>query len=261
MRWLLLVAFFLVLLAGFQLFILTDYTDLYFAWTIQPPLTAAFLGGGYLASAILEFLASRKKEWVEGRIAVPAVFSFTTLTLAATLIHLNRFHFNSLTFLAQSAAWFWLAIYAIVPPLMLLMWFRQYRAPGDDKERTRKLPKFVRAILLAQGMVALAWGLALFVDPAVFSSSWPWILTPLASRAIGAWLIGIGVIATHAAIENDYLRIRVGMISYSTFGLLELVALLRYPSNFAWTSLSAGVYLALTCSILITGLYSIRRAS
>lgn len=259
MRWLLLVAFFLVLLAGFQLFILTEYTDLYFAWTIQPPLTAAFLGGGYLASAILEFLASRKRQWVESRIAVPAVFTFTTLTLVATLIHLSRFHFNSPNILAQSAAWFWLAIYALVPPLMLLMWFRQYRASGNDMERNRKLPKILQAILVAQGLLALIWGLALFTVPAVFASSWPWTLTPLTSRAIGAWLIGVAVIAIHAAIENDYVRVRVGMISYSAFGFLELVALLRYPSTFRWLTLSGDIYLALIISILITGLYSIKR--
>jgi hypothetical protein len=47
MRWLLLAAGFLVLLAGFQLFILTEYTDRYFAWAIQPFITAAFLGAGY----------------------------------------------------------------------------------------------------------------------------------------------------------------------------------------------------------------------
>lgn len=73
MKWLLLAAGFLVLLAGFQLFILTEFTDQYFAWTIQPFITAAFLGGGYFASFLMEFLASRKKTWDEGRIVVPAV--------------------------------------------------------------------------------------------------------------------------------------------------------------------------------------------
>jgi hypothetical protein len=54
MRWLLLVAGFLVPLAGFRLFILTEYTDQYFAWMIQPFITAAFLGGGYFASFLME---------------------------------------------------------------------------------------------------------------------------------------------------------------------------------------------------------------
>ena len=105
MKWLLLAAGFLVFLAGFQLFILTEYTDRYFAWTIQPYITAAFLGAGYFSSFLMEFLASRKKQWVDARIAVPAVLTFTTLTLIATLLHLDRFHFNSPSMLAQVATW------------------------------------------------------------------------------------------------------------------------------------------------------------
>jgi len=100
MKWLLRAAGFLVLLAGFQLFILTEYTDLYFAWTIQPFITAAFLGGGYFSSFLMEILASRKAQWAEARIAVPAVFTFTSLTLLATLLHLDRFHFNSASLIA-----------------------------------------------------------------------------------------------------------------------------------------------------------------
>jgi hypothetical protein len=35
---------FMAMIAGIQLFVGTEHTDDYFAWTIQPPLTAAFLG-------------------------------------------------------------------------------------------------------------------------------------------------------------------------------------------------------------------------
>ena len=72
MRGLLVAASVLVFLAGFQLFILTEQTEHYFAWTIQPPLTAAFLGAGYWSSFLLEFLASRERIWARARVAVPA---------------------------------------------------------------------------------------------------------------------------------------------------------------------------------------------
>lgn len=257
MKWLLTAAGFLVLLAGFQLFVLSDFTNLYFAWTIQPSLTAAFLGGGYFASAILEFLSSRKNHWGEGRIAVPAVFTFTTLTLLATLLHLNRFHFYSRLIFAQSAAWFWLAIYAIVPPVMLVMWVRQRRATGEDPERTFKLPRFLRAVLLAQGVASIAWGMGLFVSPAMFAGYWPWALTPLTSRAVGAWMVGVGILAAHSTIENDFVRVKVGMKSFVVFGILELAALIRYPTSFAWTSISGWSYLCLVISIIVVGAYSI----
>jgi hypothetical protein len=51
MRWLLLTAAALVLLAGLQLFVFTERTDTYFAWTIINPLAAAFLGAAYWASS------------------------------------------------------------------------------------------------------------------------------------------------------------------------------------------------------------------
>ena len=47
MRSLLIVAGCLVLAIGVPLFILPDRTATLFAWTVQPPLTAAFLGGSY----------------------------------------------------------------------------------------------------------------------------------------------------------------------------------------------------------------------
>jgi len=259
MRWLLIVAGFLVLLAGFQLFILTEYTDQYFAWTIQPFLTAAFLGGGYFASSLMEFLASRKTNWAEARIVVPAVFTFTTLTLVATLLHLDRFHFTSTAVFAQAAAWFWLTIYVVVPPVMLVMWYRQSRIPGDDPERSTSLPTILRLALAAQAIIMLVWGIALFAAPALFAASWPWKLTPLTSRAIGAWLIGIGVLAAQSVRENDYSRIRVGLLSYAAFALLELVALARYPASFSWFGFSAWIYLGLICSVLLVGLYSTKR--
>src|SRR4051794_39302423 len=76
MRLMLTVASLLVFVVGIQLFILTDDTDHWFAWTIPPPLTAAFLGGSYWASFALEWLASREGSWARARIAVPAVLSF-----------------------------------------------------------------------------------------------------------------------------------------------------------------------------------------
>jgi hypothetical protein len=259
MKWLLRIAGVLVLLAGFQLYILTEHTDTYFAWTIQPFLTAAFLGGGYFSSCLIEFLASRKAVWAEARIAVPAVFTFTTLTLIATLVHIDRFHFSSSSMISQGAAWFWLAIYGMVPPLILLAWFQQYRLAGDSSPRTNKLPLTIRSILLVQGAVMLVWGIGLFAIPEFFAATWPWKLSILTSRAIGAWLIGIGVFAVHSVLENDYGRIKVGLISYLAFGILEIISLLRYPESIIWNSWTVWLYLALILSITLIGLYSTRR--
>jgi hypothetical protein len=257
MRRLLLLAGFLVFLAGFQLFVLTDYTDSYFAWTIQPPMTAAFLGGGYFASFLLEFLASREKEWARARIAVPAVFVFTTLTLIATLLHVDRFHFNSPIAIARFAAWFWLAIYALVPPAMVGIWIRQRRMAGEDSSRTAPLSIVIRVVVAMQAVLMLAIGFGLFLAPSLTAPFWPWKLTALTSRAVGAWLLGVGIYALHAAWENDRFRISAGLVSYFAFGLLEIVALLRYPNDIDWTNPGSWGYTAFVISILAVGLIAI----
>jgi len=133
MRRLLLVAAVLVLLAGLQLFVFTGHTGTFFAWTIANPLSAAFLGASYWAAVSIEALAGRQKLWANARIAVPAVFVFTVLTLATTLMHLGQFHlggrFAAGTRIVTIA---WIAIYVAVPLLMLVVLFVQLRTPGAD---------------------------------------------------------------------------------------------------------------------------------
>src|SRR6476659_6498223 len=85
----------LAFVVGPLLFLLPDKTDSLFAWTINPPLTAAFLGGGYCTALVIEVLSARQRVWAWARIVYPAVLLFTTLTLLATLLHMDRFHFNS----------------------------------------------------------------------------------------------------------------------------------------------------------------------
>src|SRR5213594_127357 len=135
MRWLLYAASALVFLAGLQLTVFTEQTATYFAWTISPPLTAAFLGASYWAAVPVEVIAARQSTWASARVAVPAIWLFTTLTLVATLLHFDKFHFSSTTQSAQGAAWFWLAIYAGVPVAMLIIWMLQLRKPGGDPPR------------------------------------------------------------------------------------------------------------------------------
>src|SRR5258705_2675283 len=136
MRWLLFTAAVLVLLAGFQLFIFTGRTGTFFAWTIVNPLAAAFLGGGYWASVSLEALAGRQRLWANARIAVPAVFVFTVLTLAATFMHLGQFHLGS-GFAAgtQIVTVAWIAIYVLVPLLILIILILQALVPRPEPPR------------------------------------------------------------------------------------------------------------------------------
>jgi hypothetical protein len=106
----------------------------------------------------------------------------------------------------------------------------------------------------------LGMGAALFLVPGSVSSLWPWKLTALTSRAIGAWLLGIGVYAIHSTVENDFDRIKPGMISYLALGLLQLIALARYPSDIDWTNAVTWIYVVFVVSIILVGCYGTLRS-
>ena len=255
MRFILLAASILVLAAGLDLTLLTEQTATSFAWTIQSSITAAFLGAGYLASFLLEFLAYREKIWANARVAVPSVFLFTTLTLVATLLHLDKFHLNSPIVSAMVAAYLWLAIYIAVPIAMLILLIYQIRLQGLTPKRKATLYTWMRLVLAAQGTIMLVTGIILFLSPAVASTFWPWALTPLTSRTIGAWLIGIGVIALHMTWENDHQRNRIAYISYAVLGVLQAASLMRYVGEVNLSAAGSWIYLILVISIILTGLY------
>ncbi len=255
MQWILYAASGLVFLAGFQLSILTEQTDKYFAWTVKPFLTAAFLGAAYWAAVPVELLAARKRTWTHARVAVPAVWLFTTLTLIATLLHFDRFHFYGADFIPQAAAWFWLAIYVSVPVAMLIALFLQTRLQGTDPPGEHPFPGWLRGMLIIEGAGMLFTGLALFIAPSAAGSVWPWTLTLLTSRALGAWFTAIGVAAFHALWENDFHRIRPMGGGYTVFGALQLIALIRYPADVNWSVPAAWIYLIFLLTILPLGLY------
>ncbi len=243
----------LVLFTGIQLFVFTEFTDRFFAWTIINPLTAAFLGASYWASVPLMFLSSRETAWAHARLAVFGVLAFTVLTLIATLLHLDRFHLTDSNPTAQFAGWVWLAVYVIAPVALAIVTFFQLRISGKDPERKAPMLGWFRFLLLAQALVMIGFGIALFLNPA--APLWPWLLTPLTGRAIASWLVGIGLIAAHACLEDDWGRVRTMMIGYTTLAVLQFVALARYGTLVDWSKPHGLLYIVFLASILLVGLY------
>ncbi|MDQ3930481.1 MAG: hypothetical protein M3328_15225 [Chloroflexota bacterium] len=238
-----------VAVSGFQLFVLGAYTDRFFAWTIEVPLTAAFLGAAYWGSLPLVLISSRQHLWAQARVAVPSVLVFTALTLVATLIHIDLFHLDSVF------GWVWLVVYVIVPPAMVLFLVNQLRVAGGDPPRRAPLPAWMRLTLGTQAAIMLALGMALFVAPLTTAKLWPWALTPLTGRAVGAWLVGIGIAAAHMCRENDYQRAYAGLGGYATLGALQLLAVVRYAESVNWSGAAGWLYTGFVLSVLVSGVY------
>ncbi|RBY81433.1 hypothetical protein DQ239_02275 [Blastococcus sp. TF02-09] len=257
-RWLLRAFSVLTFLAFVSLFLMAARTDRYFAWTIAPAATAAFVGAAYAAGCLLVVLSLRERWWSRVRVPFVTVLVFTVVTLAATLLHLDRFHFAAPGVVARAAAWFWVAVYVVVPPGMLLMLVAQERLPQADPPGRMPLPRGLAAVLGVQGAVFLAVGAVLFVAPGTETALWPWSLTPLTARTVAAWLLAFGVGTVLALRDRDLDRLELAAVAYAVFGALEVVVLLLYSDVVRWNSAATYGYLALAASTVAGGGYALR---
>lgn len=251
MRWFFFVAAGLALIAGVQLFVLASETDRFFSWTIEPPLTAAFLGAAYWAAFVLLAWAARQRSWASARAALPAVFTIAVLLLAATLIHLDRFNLDSLF------GWFWLVVYVVVTPLLVWLVADQVRRAQPDPPRQAPLPPAARAALGVQAAALIALGAALFIAPGWAEAAWPWTLSPLTGRAVGAFLIGFGAAAAYALVDADLERLRGPALAYLTLGVLELAAVAIHSGDLTAGAAGTVAYVAACTAVVLTGAYGL----
>jgi hypothetical protein len=146
-----------------------------------------------------------------------------------------------------------LAIYVVVPILLLIVSVVQLRTPGSDPPRSAGLPRWIRAMLGMQAIILFGFGTALFAVPGLAAPLWPWKLSTLAAQAIGAWLIALGVAAAQALYERDARRLRPAAVGYVLLALTLSIALARYPQRFQWGSASGILYLIFLSTILLVG--------
>lgn len=242
-RWFVrLVALPLLFIAGFQLFILSEQTDVYFAWTISLPLTAAFMGAGYWAAMGIAYMNWWETATVAARSAGLTSIAATLILGIATFLHLDKFHLNSPAPLTRFVTWVWIIVYVVTPFIFLWIWIA-YGRVRDETMGAKPFPAWVRAGNLFQAVVTLPIGAFLFLAPVSIIPFWPWELTPLTARAVSAWFIAYGLACLTVNRENNTSNTLGAQISLFAFCALELIALARYFPSFDLSKPLAWAYL------------------
>ena len=267
-KWLLTAFAVLTLLAVVQLLVLADVADRYWAWTIHTEQSAAFVGAGYGAGFVLSVLSLRMTRWCDIRIPIVTVTAFTLLTTVSTFVHMHRLHLEDGGSIARMAAWTWLAVYLVVPVACVVVIARQELARGPAEPVVRPMPRWLVRALAVEGAVLLAAGALLFAggisvhhhDATELTSFWPWSLTPMSAMVIGAWLIAFALAAWMAIRQRDLAQLFVPGVTYTAFGVFELIAVVwhwpQVSSKDPWT----WVYVSVLVAITVTGAYGWRAA-
>jgi hypothetical protein len=171
-------------------------TQRLFAWHIVPTLTPMVLGSAYVGGAYFFLRAGQSHSWTAVKGGFVPVAVFASLMGIATIIHWDKFNHRHVAF------WLWALLYFTTPFLIALVWWRNRAATEspDSAESTEDgplLPLLAARVTAGVGGLAVAVGLFLFLAPSAAIRVWPWMLTPLTARVLGAvFCLGLAGLGT-----------------------------------------------------------------
>lgn len=216
-----------LLLAFLILFLFPQTTGQRFAWEINPAMTAAYMGAGYLGGAWLFFNVIIGRRWHRIAAGFPPVTAFTISMLIVTALHWQRFDLGHFPFLL------WLILYIVTPFLVPLLWWRnRVTDPGTPEVDDVIVPTFARWSLRLLGAFLLFCALVWMIYPEWLVSIWVWPLTPLTARILSGWFTILGVGGLIIAHDLRWSAWKAGLQSIGLWHVLVLIGAVIHRVDF-----------------------------
>jgi len=227
-RWLAAVIIPFLVVAFIILYFWPHDTDKLFAWTIKPAMTpmmlaAAYLGGIYFFARVIP-----AKQWHLVKLGFLPVTAFATLLGIATLLHWDRFNHSHISFYT------WTILYFTTPFLVFAVWLRNRTTDSGIPEPNELIiHPMIRLLIGIIGLITLAVSLLLFLQPALMISLWPWMLTPLTARVVGAMFALPGIVGLGIATEKRWSAARIILEAQACSIVVILIAAAFSLDDFA----------------------------
>ena len=237
--------FLLALANGAFLFFLPGLAKTDYAWSIQSPVSAAFLGVCYLTAAVPVGLALLVHDWRSVHIFIWPLALFCIGLVVATLIHASLFHW------AYPPTWVWTAVYALAPIALAWLWFKQERTAQRQLQRDTRLRPIMVVALVLGGLLTLG-SLLLFLTPESFLQIWPWPITPLLGRVFACWylLMGLSLVLMGTIIHHPHEAV-VPSVWLVLVNLLLLLLPLLYPATMRFGTGGFWLWIALELALVV----------
>jgi hypothetical protein len=232
-RWVSLTFSIILVLAVAVLWGTPDRTADRWAWTIEPELTAIFMGSVYAAGAFFFarlFFGRRFHPAAAGLLGAIAV---TSLILITTLVYWERFNHGDAPFAGAVSFYGWVAIYAFAPALLTVLLLRNRRTdPGRPEAPDTEVPRPVRRATQVVAALSAAGATFLLLLPGAAIDVWLWELTPLTSRLLGCYVATVATALFGLAADPRWSAWRFVIQASLIFAVFLLVGTLR-----AWADL------------------------
>jgi hypothetical protein len=235
------------------LFLYPARTDTLWAWKLQPEVTAMVLGSVYAGGAYFFARILFGAPWPRVAAGVPAVIVFVWMAGIATLLHLDRFIKDGAPFAA------WVALYAVTPFLVPWLVARNHRLYGGPSGPS--LPRALTVVLGAVGGGLLVIGVLFLIAPDAAIDSWPWPLTPLTARVVGAVLAMYGTVWLAVAVHRTWAGARIPLEAHAIGLAFLLLGIVRDEDVVDWGNALAIVIAAVAAAMLVVSAVLSRRAT
>ncbi len=211
------------------LFIFPDQTGMLFAWKIQPSMSAMMLGSAYAGGVYFFTGVLRSKQWHKVKVGFLPVIAFASLLGIATILHWDKFNHSHVSFFA------WAGLYFTTPFIVSFVWLRNRKQDaGNSGEQDNIIPYTWRLIMGAFGSITLVISLFLFLQPGMLISLWPWTLTPLTARVMGAMFALPGLVGLGIALDKRWDAAILILQSQGFSILLILIASILSSQDYDW---------------------------
>jgi hypothetical protein len=107
---------------------------------------------------------------------------------------------------------------------------RRHASPAQPDEAC--LGRVSRWIVALVGVAALATGISLFAVPSALIPLWPWMLTPLTGRVVGA-IFCLGAAGIAVVADPRWITVRMMLEVEALMITFMLIAVIRSPGDFA----------------------------
>jgi hypothetical protein len=236
-RWVAALVIPFLIVAFVILFVFPYATELLFAWKIQPSMSAMMLGSAYAGGIYFFMGVLRNKEWHKVKVGFLPVTTFASLLGIATILHWDKFNHSHISFFA------WVSLYFTTPFIVFFVWLRnRNQDTGELSDIDTVIPYMARLVMGTFGIVTLTIGLFLFLQPNMMITLWPWTLTPLTARVMGAMFTLPGVVGLGIASDTRWSTAILILQSQGFSILLILIASIQASRDFDWENLNSWMF-------------------
>lgn len=259
-RWLAVFIIPFLVVAFILLYFWPHDTGKLFAWTIKPGMTAMMLAAAYSGGIYFFTRAALAKQWHQVHLGFLPVSVFASLLAVATILHWDRFNHSHISFYT------WVILYFTTPFLVFAVWLRNRATDrGETSPNELIIHPVIRLLIGITGLITLAVSLLLFLQPALMIRQWPWMLTPLTARVVGAMFALPGVVGLGIALERRWNAARIILEAQAISIVMILVAAAFSWSDFAvsnpltWLFVGGLTFLLVALAVLYVSMEIRRR--